>query len=252
MHSKKFTFIFVLGCIGLLSSCSKKGDTGPAGPAGPAGPTYTGAISGHVSLFDQYGSKVLNGLTSVQLSLNGAAATNPDATGYYIYGGIATGVYNFSVQCSGYGGTRINNFQYLSDTLNRDIKLSAIPNFSPTAVASYPTAAANGDSLVLTFTADNRIRSCMIFVNNTAAVNNLPANYLIAYTKSIPANATRVVFVIPLQDLNDIGIASGSTAFYAVYGSAVNDASAYEDLATGKGVYTAVSTTPVTGSVIVP
>ena len=95
MHSKKFTFIFVLGCIGLLSSCSKKGDTGPAGPAGPAGPTYTGAISGHVSLFDQYGSKVLNGLTSVQLSLNGAAATNPDATGYYIYGGIATGVYNF-------------------------------------------------------------------------------------------------------------------------------------------------------------
>ena len=249
MNNKKIVFILAVGAVTALASCSKKGDTGPAGPAGP---TYTGAISGHVTLYDQYGTKVLSGLNAVQLSLSGGATTNPDASGYYMYGGITTGVYNFSGQCSGYGATKINNFQFLADTLNRDIKLSAIPNFSPTAIATYPMAGANGDSLVLTFNADNRIRSCMIFVNSNATVNGLPANYLIAYTKSVPANATRVIFTVAKQDLTDAGIASGSTAFFAVYGSAVNDASAYEDLATGKGVYTALSAAPVTGSAIVP
>ncbi len=59
-----------------ICSCSKKGDTGPAGATGPAGPAYKGAISGHVILNDQFGTRVYSGLGSVNIQLNGAAAVN--------------------------------------------------------------------------------------------------------------------------------------------------------------------------------
>ena len=233
----------------LLASCSKEG---PSGATGPAGPSFSGGISGHVSLYDQYGRRVLTGLNTVQLSLNGASAVNPDATGYYSYA-ATTGDYNISAIASGYGSTKTNNFQYLADTLNRDIKLSAIPNFVPSSLTVTPTAGAvAGDSLVLMFTADTRARSCIVFLNSSATVTSSPANYLLAYTKAVPANATRVAIVVPAQDLYDAGFVSGSAVYFAAYGAPVGDVSAYEDIGTGRTMYTAVSTTSVTATATTP
>lgn len=256
---KKSTFILALGCATLLASCTKKGDTGatgptgPAGPTGPTGPAYTGAISGHVSLYDQYGTKVLVGVNSVSLSLNGAAAINPDTSGYYIYDSLKTGVYNIVASASGYAATKANDFQFLSDTLNKDIKLSVIPAFSPTAFTTYPTAGPLvGDSLVVNFTPDTRARNYIIFLNNTATVNGQPANYLLAYSRGINANALRSSFVVPAQDLYDAGFTTGQTVYYAVYGYVVGDVSAYEDLATGKTVFNAISSSSLSATAIVP
>ncbi len=230
------------------SSCTKKGDTGATGSQGPAGPSFTGAISGHVSLYDMYGSKVLTGLTNVQLTLSGSSTKSPDNNGYYIYGPVTTGSYNLLASCSGYGSAKINNFQFLSDTLNRDIKLSQIPEYAPTSITVYPAVSVTGDSVVVTFNADSRARSCILFMNSNTTVNNEVENYLIAFTKNIVANASRVVFIVPTQDHHNAGLVTGAGVYYAAYGYAYNDASAYLDLTTGKLVYNSVSSSYLTAN----
>jgi len=137
----------------------------------------------------------------------------------------------------------LNKFQYLADTLNRDIKMVAIPSFGFTTFTTYsnPGSPAPNDSLVITFTADTRGREFIIFVNNSASVSNAVSNYLLAYAKAIPANATRANFVVYKQDLLNAGFSSGQMAYYAVYAYVTNDVSLYEDFATGKGVYNAVN-----------
>ncbi len=252
MNKKRLIVAGVLAAITIAGGCTKNGSTGPAGATGPAGPSYTGAISGHVSLYDQYGSKVSTGLNSVQLVVNGTNTITPDVNGYYAFSST-TGDYYMTASDNGYGATRANSFQYLADTLNKDIKLSAIPGFSPTTVTAYTaTGSAPGDSLVINFTADTRARNCIVFVNNTTAVSNLPANYQLVYTKAIAANQTRAVILIPSQDLTDVGITSGSTIYCAAYGYVVGDVSVYEDLTTGKNVYNAVSASPVTATAVAP
>jgi len=243
------TFIIAAGFIALTTSCSKNGSTGPVGPAGPS---YTGAISGHVDLYDQYGSRVLTGLNTAQLQLDGAAAISPDASGYYYYGNIKTGVHNIAVSAAGYASTRTNNFQFLSDTLNRDIKLSAIPNFSPASIVSYSTTGAQGDSVIINFAPDTRVREMILFVNTNSTVNGQPGNYLVVYPKAIAANATKATVLIPASDLYDAGITSGTTIYLAAYGYVVTDASAYEDIPSGKIVYNAVSASPVTATATTP
>ena len=249
-HSKIFG-VLSLGILGFFASCTKTGSTGPAGPVGPAGPSYTGAISGHVSLYDQYGTKVLTGINSVQVSLDGNAAIAPDATGYYMIGGVSTGSHYMTASNSGYGSTRADNFQFLSDTLNKDIKMAAIPDFSPATIAA--TVVATGDSVALTFPVDTRARNYILFVNNNSTVGGMPSNYLLAYSRAIAANSTRpVTFVIPTQDLRDAGIASGATVYLAAYGYVTNDVSAYEDYQTGKTVYTAISAASMTTTITAP
>ncbi len=246
--------IMAIAAVGALAfaSCTKKGDTGPTGATGPAGPSYTGAISGHVELYDQYGSKVLTGLSSAQVSLDGGSTQSANSSGYYLFGGIKTGSYTLSANNSGYGATQVTNFQFLSDTLNRDLKMSAIPNFSPATFDVYPTAAGTGDSVVMTFATDTRVRNSIVFINSTSTVNGQPANYLLSYTKTIGANVPRAVIIIPKQDLLNAGLTSGSTYYLAAYGYVISDASAYEDYATGKAVYNAISNTPLTATTVVP
>lgn len=252
MLRKTMVAVATFGVLAFASSCTKKGDTGPAGATGPAGPSYTGAISGHVDLYDQYGSKVLTGLSSVQVSLDGGSTQNATSAGYYMFSNVKTGSYTLSATNSGYGATQVTNFQFLSDTLNRDLKMSAIPNFSPATFDVYPTAAGTGDSLVMTFSTDTRLRNAIVFINSTSAVNGQPANYLLAYTKNIGANVPRAVIIIPKQDLINAGLASGATYYLAAYGYVISDASAYEDYSTGKTVYNAISSTPLTATAVVP
>ena len=247
----------------VFSSCKKTGPVGPAGPTGATGatgpthPADTGIIFGHAGFIDQYGSKILTGLNSMSLSLSGAAAVNPDTTGYFIFAPVATGSYYINASAPGYASTHVNNFQYILDTVSRDVKLSIIPSFSPLTFVGYATAGpVTGDSLIVTFNPDTRARNCIIFLNNNATVNGQPANYLLSYVRGINAsnsvNPTRVQFTVPAQDLYDAGFASGSTVYYAVYGYVVSDASVYEDLTTGKNVYNAISASSLTATGITP
>ena len=253
MNIKKISIYLLAAAMSAgFASCTKNGSTGATGatgPAGPAGPAYTGAIDGHVTLYDQYGTKVLSGLSAVTLSVD--ANTVPvDTTGYYVKGSLPTGTYYMNASATGYGSTHVNSFQFLADTLNRDIKLSAIPNFAPSTLTATPNSI--GDSLTITFPPDARGRNCIIFLNKNAA-GNTPDKYLLVYTKAITGNSPRpTTFIIPAQDLTDAGFTAGQTVNVAVYGYVIGDVSSYEDLSTGKIVYTPVSSTAMTATFTAP
>ncbi len=110
MFKKNFAISVILGVLSIISSCNKKGDTGPAGPS------YTGAISGHVSLYDQYGTKVITNYGGVALAHDGGTSMYTDNTGYFIFGQLSTGDYNIAAKGNGYAATKANSFQFLSDT----------------------------------------------------------------------------------------------------------------------------------------
>ena len=236
------TIAFIL----LLSSCAKEGPTGPTGAAGPG---YTGIISGHVSLYDQYGNKVLRNLDSAVIKLYSNPTNSvivyadtlvrPDGNGLYSYSGISTGQYYFTAADTGYGATNTNYFNFISGTFNEDIKLSAIPAFSLIAKA-YQDSVTGLDSLVITCTPDPQIRSCVIFVNSYSSVAT-GESYTLSYVKNIPANATQITAIITGQELYDAGFVHDSLVYYTVFSHAVSDQSAYEDQATGKIVYNAIS-----------
>ena len=241
----------------MITSCAKEGPTGPAGPS----TAYTGTISGHVFLYDQYGNKVLNNLDSVKIQLynnpNNPMAfyadtvIHPDIYGYYTYTDvITTGQYYFTADDTGFGVTNINYFDFVSGTLNEDIKLSAIPTFSLTLTAAYQDTITGNDSLVINCTPDEQIRNCLIFVN---AGYSLAAGeiYALSYTRNIPANATQISVVINGQELYDAGLVHDSRVYYTVFSHSLNDQSSYEDQSTGKTYYTAVSN-PTIDSTYVP
>ena len=262
MQKRNIFFSLTLGIVILASGCTKKGDTGPAGATGATGqtgatgatgPSYTGAISGHVDLFDQYGGHVLTGLNAAQITLTGRAAINADATGAYQFDSVKTGDYVISASAPGYASTALVNFQYLADTLNKDVKMVAIPSFSFTSFTAYsnPTSPAPNDSLYLTYNPDTRAREIIIFVSNSSSVSNVIGNYLLVYSKAIGANSTKTNFLVYKQDLLDAGISSAQNVYYAVYSYVVNDVSAYEDFATGKIVYNAVNN-PLTAMAVAP
>jgi len=247
--SKNHISLIIISSILLISSCAKEG---PSGPQGIAGPSYTGTISGHVSLYDQYGNKILNNLDSVAISLGSNSVpgiddtvSRPNSAGYYIYNSIVTGQYyitafdtSYGIPGSGYGAT-INNFEFVSGNLNMDIKLSAIPTFSLSFTAYQDTITQN-DSLVINCTADEQVRSCLIFVTSTPSFA-AGENYILSYTKNIPANSTQLSVVINGQELYDAGLVHDSKVYYTVFSHALNDQSPYEDPTTGRTVYTAVS-----------
>ncbi len=260
MQTKNISVILCLCGILFLASCAK---TGPTGPTGPAGPSFKGNINGHVSLFDQYGSPVLSGFSSVQLILSttttiysGTTTIFPDATGYYIFGGVYTGSYAIAAGDTStsnlFAGTVVNGIDFVIGTLNRDIKLSAIPDSFITSFQAMLSGASLYDSLTINVSTNPRARNCIIFVGNTASVANQPSHYLLRYIVSIAANATIATLLIPKQDLTNAGIASGKMAYYAAYSYVVNDASVYEDVASGKNVYNSVNPNPTIDSALVP
>ncbi len=250
---KKLSIIIIIASI--FFSCAKEGPTGPTGATGaigPSGPAYTGVINGHVSLYDQYGSKIISGLKGVTLLFNKNLFLNPDSTGYYIDSNVITGDYNISASITGFASTYINNFQFLKDTLNRDIKLSIIPSFNPISGGISAIKTALNDSVIINFSADTRARNCILFVSNSNSVSNNVSQYLLVYTKTITANSTKTIINIPAQDLFNVGFTSGSLVYLAAYGYVNTDYSLYEDFTTGKNVYNAVSANPVIDSAIVP
>ena len=239
-----------------FASCAK---VGPTGPTGPAGPSYTGNISGHVSLYDKYGSKVLTRLDSVTLSLSsstttlsGNAPVNADNSGYFLFKDVKTGSYAIAASATGYAATVAGNISFVVGTLNRDIALSAIPDAFITSFTANAGIAGNYDSLVLNVSSEIQKRNCIVFVSNTSAVSNASAGHLLTYIISIEPGTTRSTVLIPASDLRNAGIAGGSMVYYAAYSYVVNDRSVYEDFATGKYIYNAVNANPIIDSAIAP
>jgi hypothetical protein len=233
-------------------SCKKTtGPTGPAGPTGSAGPSFKGAINGHVRLYDQYGSRLFSGYNNVTLTLKGGKVITPDSTGFFTFDSVTTGTYTIQASCTGFGATMLDNFQFVNDTLYRDIWMSAIPAFRLSSFSASHNPGSVNDSLVMTFPQDTRFRRCIVFVGHKPSVSNMPGDYINNYMIVLNANQTTASMLVPVSDLNAAGFFYGEAVYYAVYSYVMLDGSVYEDMVTGNNVYNAVSN-PIVDSAMCP
>jgi len=251
--------LFAIVCFGTFSSCTVTGPVGPIGnqgPTGASGVSFKGAIAGYVSLYDQYGNPVTVGLKGITLTLdsieNPIATVTTDTTGYYFFPNRFTGSYVLQVINSSstpliYGSV-MKSFQFVSDTLMNYISLSEQANFAPTIVTS--STALGEDSLYINLAPDVQERDLMVFVGNNSSVNS--NDYIYAFPVRVKANASIVTAVVSATTLYNVGFASGSTVYYAVYGAPVNDKSVYINSSTGQNIYTALSTSFITTYTLVP
>jgi hypothetical protein len=249
--------LLALLCLGTVASCVKTGPEGATGPQGPTGLSYKGTIAGYVSLYDQYGNPDTAGQTGITITLDSlgspiaTAATN--SAGYYTLLNRFTGGYVISAQSASaspvYGYVQ-SEAQFVSDTLIKNLSMSAQANFAPSSVTATTSTTLGVDSVVINIAADPQVRDVIVFAGSSSAVS--AANYVTAFAVKINANATSAVTVIPATSLYELGFASGSTAYFAVYGEPVSDKSVYLDDATGQNIYTALSTASATANTLVP
>ena len=230
-----------------ISSCTK---TGPQGPSGPSGPLLTGALTGFVTTYDQYGFKVLGDLQGVVVHISDSTSdsTVTDATGKYTFANLKTGVYNLTYSKPGYATVTALDYGFVGGgTLNRNAAISRYPSFSVFNVASIDTTIATDPGMIVrgNDTADQVARTFIVFGSNVSTVSSTPGNYIYANTGTIKAGQSSWNLFITSQELHDNGFASGSQAYFVVYPISTGSPT-FVDPSTGRTVYTAIGSVPST------
>ncbi len=248
----------------LFSSCAKDGAIGPAGTngatgaTGPTGPLSSGNLYGYIKKFDQYNNQIYIGLSGVKINLTGNSVNlvaTSDSTGKYAFDSLLTGNYQLSYSDSLFGGNQVSNQQFLGggNSWVKNINLSAIPNYYVTSMTLQNLS----DTVLVTGTmnaASPNITDVILYIGSSSATSSAPSTYQLYYTKAIAANATTFKINILHTDMVNAGFASGSTIYMACYGISPGFAtnSSYEDFATGRTVFTALSALVDTASHVLP
>ena len=262
MKLKACSSVFIILLSTLFFAACKKGDTGATGPAGAQGvqgPSYTGTITGFVTLFDQFGTKVTTNLATIKISIDGTTvAAKTDATGKYTINNLNTGNYTLTVTdtTNVYAGTKLQEIQLVSGTVEHDVKLSAIPTFTIQNFVAKDTTISSTKYIKLTVyptTTDPHARTVAAWFNNTSAVTSSPESSLGVYAITIKANATTGTLLIFQSDFTDAGFASGSTAYFMGYAASANftSSSDYEDFNNGRAYLNAVAANGLAANALV-
>jgi len=236
-----------------FSSCSKPDSTGSQGPQGPAGPAYTGTLSGHVSLYNEYGDLQPSiACKSVRVVLYNSSnavidSVNADSVGAYTIKNVSTGLYTLAFRDTNYGQELHENFQFLgsSQPLDVDAKLSHLPGFTFTIGGDSVHNKPN-DTLVYIYgtlsVASSQARDLAVFIGANSSVSSTPGTYSSVVTLTIPAGATTFNSSIAVNTFYLGGLQPGQTAYINVYAASVNYASTseYEDYNTGQTIYNAL------------
>ena len=242
-----------------IGGCAKDGATGPAGPTGPTGttgPALTGSLTGFVTTYDQYNYKVAADQGGVLLTIdNTTDSAITDATGKYTFSNLTTGIYTVTITKANYSTYKVIDIGVVGggSTL-RNIGISRPPYFGLVNVNdTVENTVANGPGILVrgNDTADISARSYIIFASTASTVSSTPANFIYYVGATIKAGATAFSQYVTSRELNDAGIASGTTVYMAVYPISTGFLS-YTDLATGRPFFTAIGTTPTLLNAIVP
>ena len=244
----KKSFFLLTVCTALILSISSCTKTGPQGPSGPSGPVLTGALTGFVTTYDQYGFKVLGDLAGVTIHVSDSSSdsTVTDATGKYTFTNLKTGVYNLTYSKPGYATVTALDYGFVGGgTLNRNASISKYPSFLVYNVASVDTTIATDPGMIVrgTDTMDQVARTFIVFGSNSPAVSSTPGSFIYANTGTIRAGQGTWNLFITSQELHDNGLASGTTAYFVVYPISTGSPT-YTDPATGRTVYTAIGSVP--------
>jgi hypothetical protein len=249
MKTLKLAVLFTIFCASLyLFGC--KGDngvTGPTGPTGPPGPSYSGKMTGLVTLTDSNGAQPTNKSGVTVAIENSTKSAVTDSTGKWSIDSVSTGVYTIDISKNTYGMSKIENYQfvgvgttYLGNTL-----LSETPNFT-VSVLTYVSGNGYVDvSGTLTLgTPQTTGRNILLFIGNSNSVSSSTSTYL--GVVSAFANGVAVSFTqrITTATFTNLGIGTGSPAFIIAYtaSATAGSCSRYLDQATGRFVYTSLST----------
>jgi hypothetical protein len=249
----------LLALVILVASCSKSPTNGTNGAQGPAGPSFTGSLTGHFFLTNQYGVIADTGIayTGIRAILYNQSnnqvvdSVNVKSSGVYTFPTVTTGIYTIAFRDTNYGQSLDQGFQFIGPgNLELPNKECAhIPNFNIIKVDF--DSINHAQSVVVfadTISPDPKPRMLAIFIGSAANVSSAPANYLTVYSYTLAANATRFLVRIPLTTIYNAGIGSGSNAYFAIYGASYDytTASEYQDYTTGRNIYNAISATAVT------
>jgi hypothetical protein len=239
MLGKNHLIVLSIG-IALVSNSCKKTE-GPIGPVGPPGPSYTGVISGNVTLYDDFGDRLYSNVNGTTVLLKSGDSQQTDSNGHFLFSNVNTGNYIMRASRDGFGASAVANISFISDTFYQEIKMSQKPTWEVLEFTAYHNLNSPWDSLVAKFPAIGKTRTWLLCVNKAGTANST-GDYKLVYTKTIVPNTTSSVIRVPASDLNSAGIFYGDVVNYTAYSYAVNDVSVYKDPATGKSIYNAVGT----------
>ncbi len=201
-------------------------------------------------MYDQFGTKVTTNLSTIKISIDGTTVSaKTDATGKYAINNLNTGNYTLTITDTAgvYAGTKLQEIQLVSGTVEHDVKLSAIPTFTLQGFSAKDTTINSVNYVKLTATptsTDPHARTVAAWFNNTSAVTSSPESSLGVYSITVKANATTGTLLIFQSDFTDAGLNSGSTVYFMGYAAAANFASSsdYEDFNNGRAYLNAVAT----------
>lgn len=263
MQTKRLVAILIASTA-IFLSCNKTGPVGPLGPQGDEGPSLSGNLRGYVNHYDVSGAKITTDLAGTVISIDGTARTaTTDANGLYSLLGLTTGVYNLSIQpisvtygsvSASYGSVKVQSLQFIggNDTYY-DINLSIVP----TGVVSTSIATITTPNITIAGTvspATSFAQSVIVYVGApSSTVDVTSTNYMNYYTGSVAANGTTYAVTIPITELQYLGYQTGDTINFATYliGNKL-EASRYIDYSTNKTIYTAISASSASSTVIMP
>lgn len=246
-----------------LGGCEKDTETGPQGPQGPAGPqgmsdsTHIGDVLGFVELYDEHGVRMYSGLSGTAVAVLGTAyQSTTDANGAFGLTGITEGMLTLSSTRTGFGEARLIGLPFVGGGASHQImRMARIPAFFLDSVPAYGYP---GNVSLWAYTVPNEtMRGTMVFVGNTADVSSDPSTYIAAFYKGFSTWTYGVTQSFTQGELSNMGFQPGQTLYYrwyaAPWSSVINPigASQYMDIATGRMVYTALSSGSMTGSIIV-
>lgn len=256
-----FSSCIIASAVIVLNSCSKDGATGPEGPSGPA---FTGSISGHVTLYNEYGDiQQPSASKSVRAVLYNSSnvvvdSVNADSTGKYIINNVSTGLYTLAFRDTNYGQELHEGFQFLgsSQPLEIDGKLSHLPNFTFTVSGDSMHVSKTNDTTIYVYgTVANsslQARDLAVFIGNTSSVSSTPGTYSsIVSTITIAAGATTFSSAIQVNNFYLAGLMPGQMAYINVYAASVDYASSseYENYATGQTTYNALGSSAIANAI---
>jgi hypothetical protein len=250
----------------LIVSCKKGGYGGRHGPSsgatGPAGPSLTGNMNGFVTLYDITGAKILINLKNDSViltnnSTNAILRTVTDSTGKYLFSNITTGTYNIQISRNGYGTLLLEDVQFAGGGNEyKNGALSMVPISTVTSLASVDTTINTVNNVkvrgVIPVSSGTSAVIIYISIPGTSSASSNVTNFSSYYVVNIAAGNTGFYLDIPTANLYDLGFSSGNTVYFSAYMiGASTSSSSYQDLGTGKSIFTAISAASVTSSVAV-
>ncbi|MBS1645935.1 MAG: hypothetical protein JST67_01205, partial [Bacteroidetes bacterium] len=170
----------------------------------------------------------------------------------YKFTNLNAGTYSFVVTKPGYGLTKYFGFEFVGGgTTYKNFSLAQIPSFNVSTaqtVLGVDTIIINGTVPHQPFLVNIKI---YVSIPSHTSVNENAGNYSTVLGNYFSPSSTSFSNSISTQNLYSLGFTSGSTVYFALYICNMNGSS-YQDPITGLLVSTALSSTPVIVSAIVP